>query len=331
MKSFIFNISLDIPSGKVDEGRLEIEIRDDPGIKKALDEISVTDGNLEVSFKEDLDAADETALHGDTTGPAGGVIGAHSGEPLEDPTTANGVPLIHLDSRHERDGKLLVTQTPSPGPGWKTYYTSAGDDPTLGRGKGEVLRVILAGEDSGSKDLSFNEPTWIHDGELSWYPVGNFDHGDSFSVSIIIGANVPVVNPGGTGNCNLVEIIPSSGQHAIIPAAGDGTHDIDLATLIPAPSTNKQGFFDVDMETGDVSFSSSPGSADFSAYDFAVQTFFVPKWLMGNPLGVFEVDAYQAEWVSERWKIRIEVDKQSPAAGEVGGGIMVYRKHTTTL
>lgn len=325
---FIFTISTDILAGQCDGDRLDEEIRQS-AITIALDGVSTSGNVVTIDFKADLSAGEETILHGDTTGPAGGLVGSHSGEPLPDPETSNGVPKVYVDGPHEPDGKLLVTTTPSPGKGWKTYYTEAADHATNGRAKGVRLRLSLAGEDNASSNLAFNEPVFIHDGELNWSDSFGFD--DTFSLSTVIPANTPVVNGGGTGNCNLVEVIPSSGMHVIVPAPGDGSHDIDLATAIPAPSSKSAGYFNADRETGVVTVSSSPGAAEFNLYDFQIEPFFIPVLGMGNSRKMFAVDAYQSEWISERWSLKLACNKVSTGAGELGGWLMVYRRNTTTF
>jgi len=323
---FIFTISSDVVAGKAAAARLDEEIRQS-SISIALDGISISGDVLTIDFKASLSGAEETVLHGDTTGPAGGVVGNHSGEPAIDPTTSDGIPMVHLDSPEEADGKILVTSTPSPGKGWKTYYTRAGDHATNGRAKGTPLRGSLLGGDSLDADLEFNEPIYLHDGELAWTAVSNWTHDDWFSLSAILPATVTVSNPG-AGNCNLVAI---PGGNLIVPAPNNGSHDIDLAVAVPVPSTSMTGYYDTDRMVGTVTASATPGGAEFNLLDFAVETFFVPGVGMGNPLGTFSVDAYQSEWVSERWLVRLHVEKVSAGVGGVGGWVMIYRRKTTTF
>lgn len=324
---FIYTVSSDISSAKCDTDRLDEEIRNS-AISIALDGVRLSGDTVTIDFKADLSAGEETILDGGASGPAAGLVGSHSGEPLPDPMTANGVPKVHLDSPEERDGKLLVTPTPSPGKGWKTYYTSAGDHATNGRGKGDELCLDMAGGgDSLVADISFNEPTFMHDGQITWNPA-DFDHTDSFSVSLIMPAT-PLTSTPGTGNCNLVPVGPS--MNIIVPAAGDGSHTLDLLTAVPVPSTAETGYFEADEAAGTLSFSSTPGGASFNLFDFQIQTFFIPKIVMGNPRGVFDVDAYQSEWVSNHWRIRMECTKNSSGAATVCGWVMVYRRNTTTF
>lgn len=323
---FVFTISTDIVSGLCDTDRLDEEIRQS-AITVALDGVSTAGDTVTIDFKADLSAGEETILHGDVTGPAGGLVGPHSGEPLPDPLTANGIPKVHIDAPEEVDGKLLVTPTPSPGKGWKTWYTSAGDHVTNGRGQGTALNLNLAGGgSSGNVDITFNEPVWMHDGQVVWDPAV-FNHTDFFSVSLVIPATTPTSTPG-TGNCNLV---PVTGGNIIIPAGGDGSHTIDLGTAVPVPSTAETGYFDVDQTAGTLTFSANPGAAKFNVFDFAIETFFIPKVTACNPRGVFDVDAYQSEWVSQHWSIRLAGSKDTAGSGDFCGWVMVYRRNTTTL
>ena len=324
---FIFTISTDILAAKCDADRLDEDIRNS-AITVALDGVQIVGDTVTIDFKADLSAGEETVLHGDITGPAGGLVGSHSGEPLPDPLTVNGIPKVHLDSPEEVDGKLLVTPTPSPGRGWKTYYTSAGDHVTNGRGKGaELCLEMQGGGDTLVANITFNECTFMHDGQITWNPA-DFDHTDSFSVSLIMPAT-PLTSTPGVGNCILVPV--GAGANIIVPAAGNGSHTLDLLTAVPIPSTATTGYFDADTTTGVLGFSATPGNAKYNLFDFEIQTFFIPKIVMGNPRGVFDVDAYQSEWVSDKWSIRMECSKASAGASAVCGWVMVYRRNTTTL
>jgi len=323
---FVFTISTDIVSGLCDADRLDEDIRSS-SITIALDGISIAGDSLTIDFKADLSAGDETILHGDTTGPAGGVVGSHSGVHLPDPLTSDGIPLVKLSSPEEIDGKLLVTPTPSPGKGWKTYYTSFGDDIGLGRGKGaKLLAELVGGGDTVTSDIGFIEPTFMHDGQVAWDP-SLFDHSDTMSVSLILPPTVVTSTPG-TGNCVLVAAGPGN---IIVPVPAGGSHTVDLATAVPVPTTAVTGYFDADRTSGEVTVSESPGAAAFNLFDFGIETFFIPGITMANPLGVFDVDAYQSEWVSQQWSVRLSVTKLSAGAGSVAGWVMVYRRNTTTF
>lgn len=114
---YTYSISADVPAGQVDAARLETEILASP-ITTALAGVS-TDGDvLTVTFKTGLPGIDKTILDNDTTAPAGGLIGAHSGVPLpavdvvtvaELPETqVDGTPLFAMKGRF---GKEVIYAT----------------------------------------------------------------------------------------------------------------------------------------------------------------------------------------------------------------------------
>ncbi len=76
----------DSPAGVVNQMNLETDI-----IASAITKTFVsmrTDGDiLSILFDDDLTAGDETILHGDSTGPAGGLIAAHDNTATPDVTT----------------------------------------------------------------------------------------------------------------------------------------------------------------------------------------------------------------------------------------------------
>lgn len=79
--NYTYSIANDFPATGLASDRLAKEIRDS-SIVTALDKITTSDDVCNIWFKDALSAADKTTLDGDTTSPAGGLIAAHSGEPL---------------------------------------------------------------------------------------------------------------------------------------------------------------------------------------------------------------------------------------------------------
>lgn len=82
-QTYTYSISADVPAGQVDINRLWQDISSS-AIVTALDNIKVVGDTLSVIFKAALSAGDKTLLDNDTTAPSGGLIGAHTGAPLED-------------------------------------------------------------------------------------------------------------------------------------------------------------------------------------------------------------------------------------------------------
>ena len=165
----------------------------------------------------------------------------------------------------------------------------------------------------------------MHDGQMTYGPIANWTFDDTFDFSVIIPATPARANVGGTGNANKYPI--GGGANMFIPAAGNGAWDIDLATAMPVPTEAKNGFYTVDYNTGVVSISRTPGAADFILLDVEIKVYFTRKIPMGNSLGIFDVDAYKTQWVSERWKLLLEVTKASAGVGEVAGWLLAYRRN----
>ena len=246
---------------------------------------------------------------------------------------------IKIDTVKENDGRQIITPSPI-GIGWNIWFTSYDDDLTQfaayqqnpllasGRGEGSPLLVEVNGEDPDPTivEFQFAEPIHIHDGELNWGPDGYWDRNDYFSVGVRFEPS-EVEAVGGTGNCNLVEIIPSSGMCIIIPANGDGAYN--LTHMCPIRNTNRTGYWDVDDNTGDV-FVGVPGQADFDLYNFAPpDAWFMKRILATNSLRTMQPDSYRTEMLHPCWKLIMSVTKTSPGEGWMSGWFTCFRKNIT--
>lgn len=234
---------------------------------------------------------------------------------------------IVLAGPTENDGRPVFVVSPST-TGWMTWFTGAGDDPAptppaKGRGTGTKLRLSFTGAEVKTVDLVFSEPVELHDGEMFY--TGTWELDDCFDFSAVIPATTVTPNAG-AGNCNLVD---AGGYNVIVPAAGDGSHDVDLSSPMPVVPALGGGYWEADQATALVTPSSTPGQSDWHLLDVPVESFFLRQMPMGHPLGKFEIDAYKAEWVSPAWSLRLRVDKQSAGAGEVAGWLMLFREKST--
>ena len=238
---------------------------------------------------------------------------------------------IVIDGPHELDGKMVLVSSPST-EGLMTWITSRGDDlVTPARGGGQQLAFAVSAPGTYSVDLEFMEPVELHDGQFTWHNPGvDWTQGDEFSLSVIMPATPLVANPG-AGNCNL---FPAGGYNVIVPAAGDGSHDMDPKTAVPVPASGA-GYWDVQERFGvtasDVTPSASPGTADWHLIDVPAQSYFLRNICMGNPLGIFDVDVYKAEWISQRWKLRVDLVRNTVAVGsfKASGWLMMFRESST--
>ena len=108
--TFVYSQTDDFTNQKVDIGALLEEIsRSAIKVSPDYDNTKTQGDTVTVVFLADLDSADETVLYGDVS-PAEGLIGAHTGDPLENPASV-AVTNLNLDS----EGKLEITQYPRSG------------------------------------------------------------------------------------------------------------------------------------------------------------------------------------------------------------------------
>jgi len=322
--SQFLNVVVDIP-------RFQQEIDASPDITTARDlgrGCTLIGDVLSVWFKAELSELEDGALLA--------LAAAHTGEPLPPtpkvvPVEFKTVPDVHLDGPAEPDKKPVMVNSPAT-EGTFTWLSSCSDDlnatpPASGRGTGDKAVLVFDAPDTKEAVIQFIEPVELHDGHVSWR--GAWDFEDSWSISIRMPATVPVENVGGTGNCDL-RMTPY-GFNVIIPAAGDGTHDIDLATAVPIPdgytakTDSGQGFWDVEQYWSEEVSAVPDGKGVFNFYDIPLEMYFCRNMDCGNPLGVWDLDAYKAEWVSSRWKIVFTATKVTPGAGKIGGYLMTFR------
>lgn len=252
---------------------------------------------------------------------------------LKRPKEHDGVPIITLDSPHERDKKPVMVMSPAT-EGWNTWIVGAGDDLETGvRGGGD--QFILDFEDGYLPqtkiiDFEFTENLEIHDGQLSWEPPEKWSRLDKFSLGVYIPPTPTTFNPLGTGNCNIINEQGISGQldsYIIIPAAGDGYYDLDLDEAIPVPATGA-GFWNCDYDSGDVTYGQM--GSNYHLLAVSVQSWLMRNIIMSHPGGWFDIDVYKTEWFHKRWKLRWEVYKATPGDGGISGWVLVFRQNTTT-
>lgn len=253
-------------------------------------------------------------------------------------------PGVALDAPREDDKKPVIVISPAT-EGTFTWLSSRGDDlsptpPASGRGDGPQLFLTWDGspgeEQTKEVEIQFCEPVELHDGHVSW-SVGDWSFEDSWSMSVRMPATVATPNGGGEGNCNLVEVVPSSGLYVAIPANGDGTHDVNLEQAVPIPdgynpkTGSGEGYWSVDRYwSGAVSAATESGEGEFNLYTFAVEMHFCKNMDCGNPLGVWDLDAYKAEWISQRWKLVFSATRAiEETSGKIGGYLMIFRPGAT--
>lgn len=233
----------------------------------------------------------------------------------------------------KRDGKPVQIMTPSTS-GWNTWFVGAGDDanptpPVSGRGDGTKLRLTFTAPGVQECEIQNTEVVELHDGQLYYTPVGDWSPDDRWDFFVRIPATVVTPNATNTGNCDLV---PQTGYNVIVPAAGTGAYDVDLATACPIPSDDMStGYWDCDYQSGLITPSASPGTAEYHLMDVSIESYFMRNMPAGNPLGIFDIDTYDAEWIHFNWKLVMRMNRVSAGAGpyEVTAWLMFFRQETT--
>jgi hypothetical protein len=238
-------------------------------------------------------------------------------------------------SPKEPDGKPVYVMSPAT-EGLYTWLTARGDDlnptpPSSGRGEGQKIYLSWDGseDEEATKEvvLDWMESIELHDGHMNFDPT-KWGFADEWSFFVRLPANTPEVNEGGTGNCNLIAIPGTEDtMHIIVPAAGDGTHDIDLEEAIPAPCGNDEdGYWDIeDVWHDEVTPNAEPVKGTWNLYDFQNDMYFMKNLNCGDPRGIWDLDAYKAEWVSRHWKLVFKVTRVTEGAAEIGGDMMCFR------
>jgi len=322
--NYRYSVDGDTAANAVNTTALKNEIAASLLITVAINRIDTSGDTLDIIFKAELSEDEHRALDE--------IVGAHTAPPTLNPTLESGVPIVHIDTPVEPDGKTIMVISPAT-EGTMTWFTSRGDDmvptpPATGRGEGQAMSLSFDGPGSKSVEFQFSGATEIHDGRVWYTPVDNWTNADQFSFSVRIPANTPVPNMDGTGNCNLVVVGP--GMHAIVPASGDGTHDVDLATASPCypprgvPAYYTFGVYD------DLRVSTNTEKDElFTLFDFEVNSYFIKNVAMGDPLGIFDIDVYKVELCHMSWLFKLECEKVSEGVGDVGGWLMLFRKDST--
>lgn len=134
----------------------------------------------------------------------------------------------------DEDGRLIV----SPGlyPDFLNQcFTSESDNIASGlRGGGnKFITSMVDGSTSTTTEYRFVDYCQILGGDIR---VFNANINDRFSTDVYAEASPVVANVSNLGNCNLIDL--EGGAHMIVPANGDGTHDVDLTE---AENSNVEG------------------------------------------------------------------------------------------
>ena len=170
------------------------------------------------------------------------------------------------------DGRQLVVASRF-GVGIDPYICGSGDDlATPAKGMGPRFEIDDVSSGSQQIEFGFLDMVRIAAGGLMWQDAVLGDRIDMW----LSAKAAPLTANAGNGNCNIVSGV-------VVPAAGDGSHDVDLAATSVVPASGG-GYWDYDMAEsgmGVVSPSASPGAADW--HILAVDQKLV-HWVCNQPM-----------------------------------------------
>jgi hypothetical protein len=240
-----------------------------------------------------------------------------------------GTPLANV-STWEEDGKAVTTTYPADQENNEYIWLSGrGDHPTNGRGEGDRIKISYGPSETGDKavEVGFNEQVQLHDGRMFVPDRDKWTADDEWSYSIVMPATAATSTPG-TGNVNAVDM---GGWNLFVPAAGDGSHTVDLNTAVPVPAGGA-GYWDYDVFANVLTASSTPGQAAFHLMSPPIESFFMKRLPVPiHAMAVFDMQPYKSERVAPRWKLRLTIHRVSTGEATILGWIQVFRKFNTTL
>jgi hypothetical protein len=144
-------VAADFPNSRVNPSQLQSEIGAS-SIVTAIERIDTVGGTLslgvvdgptsvDIIFKDALSTGDKTTLDNDTTGPAGGLLAAHTALSIE-------------EDKRTSDGKLIVSVFPTAGTKRTTLVTHDFTDPTTWYGTAVRIVDEVASHDNPPNDYT---------------------------------------------------------------------------------------------------------------------------------------------------------------------------------
>jgi hypothetical protein len=231
------------------------------------------------------------------------------------------------------DGKPIFLPNLFPG-GVYLYITGAGDGANT-YGDGNLCQISSDAAGTTTAETQFKDWVYIAGGGIMF--TGGV-LGDHISLELYAPATPVTVNSNGTGNCNLVEVVPSSGLHIILPSAGAGTHDVDLAQAAPVPAADEvdgglgHGYFNwsaPDQGKGTLT-PNTQAQGIYNLYTFPISLVrFTNKFpLLGDHFVDITVPAVKPKKILPQWKCRVTVVNSGHTGLRVAWYFMTARTKT---
>lgn len=305
MNSYVYPLTA-FPNG-LSSARFDAEVRAS-AIETALDRIDTATTTSTVWFKAELSAGDVTLLDA--------LVATHSGLPLP-----SDVVQVSLTGPKTSDGKNVFINSSFPG-GVFFYLAGAGDSATV-RGAGAPFSASVEGADPSDPtpiEFGFLDGVYTAGGSVYW---NNGNQGDHISLELVIPATPAPTSTPGTGNCNQVPL--GGGAMLLVPAAGNGSHTVDLATAVPVPAFAEEtgvatGYWDYsDPWTGKGAITpGAPGASKWNLLNFAPPPVrFINKFqLVGSGSERIEPQI-KPKWILPQWKFRAVIHSAGRATGDL--------------
>lgn len=187
---YTYSIANDFPATGLASDRLAQEISES-AITIALDKIATSDDVCDIWFKDALPAADKTILDGDTSAPAGGLIAAHSGEPLED---AVAPVILEPTGSSKKNLQVIVTEFEADLNGATEFPVQFSEERDV-----QGVNIYLTNHQSGPNGDTMRVAIQAPDGEGGWVDYRALARGAAAgSAGPVPGSGVVVVVSEGT-------------------------------------------------------------------------------------------------------------------------------------
>lgn len=322
-----FGSALPVPPHKVDIDRLTLEIQQS-AIVIALDYINKNDGTqiCTIVFKDPLSPGDETIL--DT------IVANHNGEPLPNdiPQPVELYSDVGEPAPKTADGTNIFL--PNLFPVNVFFYINGAGDGVATRGDGQQFNASRSTNGDTVVEWSYIDWVYAAGGGIFWQ---NGQVGDWASMQITAPASSVTPNGGGTGNCNLV---PIPGGNLIVPAPGNGSYDVDLATAVPIPTYIEEGqpgtgyweWSTPNTGSGTITPSPTPGQGAYNLFDFSrLLVRFVNRFqLVGTDRVNLTVPAIRPKRILPQWKLSVVLHNEAGGHDIVIQWYLMTARNTST-
>lgn len=207
-------------------------------------------------------------------------------------------------------------------------------DSSTVRGAGEEFVLTRSTVGDETKSFHFGDVLYLAGGQVSW---SGADLGDNVTMGLAAPATAVTVNGSSTGNCNLVPL--AGGGNMIVPAAGDGSHDVDLAVAVPVPAWDDEeggeptGWWDCTEPTtgrGVITPSAVPGAGKWYLFDVEIPLArFVSKLqLLGAGVMDVAIPNIKTKKILPQWRFDVVLHNASGVTVKVTWLVVASRKAT---